>query len=105
MAIAIILVQRAMAQDRIQQRAQRYYEDGDYPEGIKVYTGIVTKGDSSYQAIRNLADSYLKMSQYEKATQLYDKIWRANIDMLPLEDVYDYALCLRTMGSCKNPIP
>jgi len=93
------LTHTILGQNRLIRKAEKQYSAQAYHDAINTYRMLLSKGDSSQTVISNLANSYLKISDYEKAAKWYEKIWKTSRETAPLEYAYKYALCLKSTGN------
>ncbi|MBI9052730.1 MAG: OmpA family protein [Bacteroidales bacterium] len=78
-------------------RADRAFEDMAYVKAIDIYSGLVNKNFVSSHIYRNLAFSYSKTSQNQKAEEHYQILTR-NYTYEPI-DAYNYAQILKSNGN------
>jgi tetratricopeptide (TPR) repeat protein len=52
----------------------QFYKDGKYDEAIAQYELFLEKNPQAYQVQLNIADAYREKGEFDKATELYDKL-------------------------------
>lgn len=88
--MGIILVSIAQDTDHIKlKKANDYFDNFSFNKAIEKYE---ESGDRSLNTLRNLAISYSKMEDYQKAEELFSEI--VTIDSAKAEDIFLYASVL-----------
>ncbi|MFK7899307.1 MAG: OmpA family protein [Cyclobacteriaceae bacterium] len=77
------------------ERADKYYKNMVFEEAIPIYESLAEKGDSSI--VRNLADSYTRIREFEKAEAWYSILQKK--DTLYKTDQIQYARACRSNGN------
>jgi len=78
-------------------KADQHFERFAYSDAIKAYEKLIQKGKSNSYVYKQLAKSYYKISDFEKAEQFYKRYMRSNRN--PEADVYyEYAQSLLSNG-------
>jgi len=65
--------------------------DGQYKEAIDAYKSAVTLEPHFYDAWQELAQSYLRFDDYQKAAEVYQQLM--SFDISKVKNLYEYAYC------------
>ncbi len=84
-------------------RANVYYEQGNFDEAIKQYKSILEDGRESGNLYYNLGNCYFKKGKLGEAIFYYEKARRLMPQDRDLESNYEYARSLIKGGAVSNP--
>lgn len=98
--IAILLMSSSLnveAQSGKLNKANRYFEEFNYPKAADLYKKILAKGDNS-DAIKKLAECYRLMNEPIEAEYWYEQV--VNMPESTEEDLLHYGMSLKANGKC-----
>lgn len=79
-------------------KGEKQYEKLAYFDLIKTYEKLLKKGITNDDIHEKLADAYYFNADYAKAVNHYEKLITNNDHNLKKENLFRYALCLKTIG-------
>ncbi len=78
--------------------ADRYFKEFSYKKSAELYERIYEKGDSSYDVLSRLGDSYYFNHDYDKAAYWYSQLMNIDESSVSSEHIFRYAQALKSTG-------
>lgn len=94
--LTLLLGNQLYAQSPVERRANRLFENFAYEPAIELYEAVIRKNPENKAVIRNLAESYRKTNNTQKAEVWYARIM--DVGIARNEDYLTYAQLLETNG-------